>query len=95
MHLIKKYDLIETINLNHTFFCMKKSFTQIYYDFFDKEIEDSTIVVWLIGTMIFLTWFLSNTQANYKSNIMEYRNNYQNVVLIDWKKYKMVFEEIR
>lgn len=74
---------------------MRKSFTQIYYDFFDKEIEDSTIVVWLIGTMIFLVWFLSNTQANYKSNIMEYRNNYQNVVLIDWKKYKLVFEEIR
>lgn len=40
--------------LNYTFLLMKRGFLKFYYDFFDKKIEDSTIVVGLIGTMIFL-----------------------------------------
>lgn len=82
------------INLNYTFFIMKKTFIQTYYDFFDKEIWDSTLVVWMIWTMIFLAWFLSNIQANYKSNLYEYKNNFQNIIVIDWKKYKLVLEKI-
>lgn len=82
------------INLSYTFFIMKKTFIQIYYDFFDKEIWDSTLVVWIIWIMIFLAWFLWNSQANYKSNLYEYKNNFQNIIVIDWKKYKLVLEEI-
>ncbi len=74
---------------------MAKTFIEFYYDFFDNRIEDSTLVVWLIWVMIFLAWFLSNTQANYKSNILEYSNKFDNVVYIEWKKYKLTFEELK
>ncbi len=74
---------------------MKRWFLKFYYDFFDKKIEDSTIVVGLIGTMIFLAWFLSNTTANYKTNVLEYKNSTSNTVIIDGKTYKVVFEEIK
>jgi len=82
--------------LNHTFFIMNRKLIQYYYDFFDKRIENSTLVVWLIGTMIFLAWFLSNTWASYKSNVLEYKNmNTSNTVIIDGKKYKIIFEEMQ
>lgn len=75
---------------------MRDKFIKSYYDFFDKQIWDSTIVVGLIGVMIFLAWFLSEWNINYKSNILEYNNkNYDSVVFIDWKRYKLVFEEIK
>lgn len=76
---------------------MIEKFVQSYYDFFDKKIWDSTIVVALIGVMIFLAWFLSHENVNnYKSNILEYNNkNYDSMVSIDGKKYKIVFEEIK
>lgn len=67
----------------------------MYYDFFDKKIEDSTLVVGLIGVMIFLAWFLSNTGATYKSNILEYNKTSSNTVMIDGKTYRVVFEELK
>lgn len=74
---------------------MKGGILQFYYDFFDKKIEDSTVVVGLIGTMIFLAWFLSNTTANYKVNVLEYKDSTSNTVVIDGKKYKVLFEEVK
>lgn len=74
---------------------MKGGFLQFYYDFFDKKIEDSTLVVGLIGAMIFLAGFLSNTTANYKVNVLEYKNSTSNTVIIDGKTYKVLFEEIK
>lgn len=67
----------------------------MYYDFFDKKIEDSTLVVGLIWVMIFLAWFLSNTGASYKSNILEYNKTSSNTVMIDGKTYRVVFEELK
>lgn len=76
---------------------MKDKFIQWYYDFFDKQIWDSTLVVAMIGMMIFLAGFLqSGNPAYYKSNILEYRNqNQESIVFIDGKKYKINFEEIK
>jgi len=74
---------------------MKKSFIQTYYDFFDKKIQDPTLVVWLIWIMIFLAWFLSNTNVNYKWNLFEFNNKIDNIIYIDWKKYKFVLQEIK
>lgn len=75
---------------------MIKRFINKYYDFFDNKVWDTTLVVWIISTMIFLVWFLSNnTSSYYKSNILEYKNNNQNIIMIDWKRYKLVFEEMR
>ncbi len=77
---------------------MMENLIQSYYDFFDKKIWDSTIVVAFIGIMIFLAWFLAhNNWFNYKTNILEYENNqnYDSIVSIDGKKYKIVFQEIK
>jgi hypothetical protein len=74
----------------------KRSFINHYYDLFDKQIEDSTLVVWLIWAMIFLAGFLSNSHANYKWNILEYNHfSQENIVSIDWKRYKLIFEELK
>lgn len=76
---------------------MKDKFIQWYYDFFDKQIGDSTLVVAMIGMMIFLAGFLqSGSPAYYKSNIMEFKNqNQESIVFIEGKKYKINFEEIK
>lgn len=74
---------------------MKRGIIKMYYDFFDKKIEDSTLVVGLIWVMIFLAWFLSNTGASYKSNILEYNQTSSNTVMIDGKTYRVVFEELK
>lgn len=81
---------------------MKEIFIKRYYDFFDKQIWDSTIVVWLIWFLIFFTWFISQTNLqNVKSNILESNKSYykeiayENVVIIDWKKYKIIFKEVK
>lgn len=74
----------------------KRNFINHYYDFFDKKIEDSTLVVGLIWAMIFLTWFLSNSQANYKGNVLEYHHfSQENIISIDGKRYKLIFEELK
>jgi hypothetical protein len=49
----------------------------------------------LIGTMIFLAWFLSNTSATYKSNILEYNKKFPNTVIVDGKTYRVIFEELK
>ncbi len=74
---------------------MKRGIIKMYYEFFDKKIEDSTLVVGLIGVMIFLAWFLSNTGASYKSNILEYNTTSSNTVVIDGKMYRVLFEELK
>lgn len=56
---------------------------------------DSTLVVGLIWIMIFLVWFLSNTSWYYKSNVLEYASlTHDNVVVIDGKQYKLIFQEL-
>lgn len=97
MLLTKKYDLIRIINLNHTFFKMKKTFIQSYYDFFDRKIQDSTLVVGLIWFMIFLAWFLANINADYtKSSVLEFSSKKEdNIVYIEWKKYKILLQELK
>lgn len=76
---------------------MTKKILTFYYKIFDEEIWDSTIVVGLIWLMIFFVWFFWEVNArNFKSNVLEYNNNLNdNIVFIDWKKYRLTFEEIK
>lgn len=74
---------------------MKQKIFQSYYDFFDKQIGDSTLVVGIIGLMIFLAWFLSEVNGTHiRSSIQDIWPQYsQNtIVYIDGKKYKIHFE---
>ncbi|MDD5770260.1 MAG: hypothetical protein PHE25_04770 [Candidatus Gracilibacteria bacterium] len=76
---------------------MTKKILTFYYKIFDEEIGDSTIVVGLIGLMIFFVGFFGEVNArNFKSNVLEYNNNLNdNIVFIDGKKYRLTFEEIK
>lgn len=76
---------------------MKEKIIKRYYDFFDKQIWDSTLVVAIIGVMIFLAWFLWNGGViDYKANILEYRNQSDDsIVYIDGKKYKISLQELK
>lgn len=76
---------------------MRNKIINGYYDFFDKQIGDSTLVVAIIWIMIFLAWFLGKWWAlEYKANILEYNNqNYDNIVYINGKKYKFLLQELK
>lgn len=80
---------------------MKAKFIEYYYDFFDKKIWNSSIVVGLIWLMIFLAWFLLEWTRAYKASLLDYNSlkydnkSYYSVVSINWKKYKVIFQEIK
>lgn len=80
----------------------KSKLIKAYYDFFDSKLSDSSIVVWLIWLLIILVWFFAwNINGSLiKSNINEYREVtfsrwIENVIIIDWKRYKVILEEIK
>lgn len=73
-----------------------------YYDFFDARLSDSSLVVWIIWTLIMLVWYVgSNSPYEFaKSNVLENNKIYiaadtNNIVDIWGKKYKLIFEEIK
>lgn len=75
---------------------------EIYYNFFDKKLSDSTIVVWIIWLLIYLVWsisYLSRTEWYFlKWDIISsqkyHTENSKNIVSINWIKYMVKFEEI-
>lgn len=80
----------------------KNKLVKAYYDFFDNKLSDSSIVVWLIWLLIILVWFFSWNINNslLKSSVGEYREVtfskwLENVITIDWKKYRIILEEIK
>ena len=78
---------------------MMKQFIDSYYDFFDKKLNSSTVVVLIISVFVLLVWSLAwDKQAfsNYKTSVLESTKTEEteNIVTIDWKKYKLIFESI-
>ena len=70
-----------------------------YYDFFDKKLKQNIIVIVVILFLIIMIWlFIPNKSINYywKVNILNSTKSkkIENIVTIDWKKYKLIFEEI-
>lgn len=45
--------------------------------------------------MIFWVGLLSNTNAQTQSNIFQYKNAWENIIVIDGKKYKLTLEEVK
>lgn len=73
-----------------------------YSNLFDKQIWDSTVVVWIIASMIFFAWLYQKNSSFsiIKSNIIEYKyasyyNDKTNIIIISWKKYKILLQEIK
>lgn len=76
-------------------------FLKHYYDFFDSKLSDSSLVVWIIWLLILWVWYFWWQQNSYassslKSSIMESNVlDTQNIVMIWWKKYKLILQEIQ
>ena len=73
-----------------------------YKYFFDKKINDGTIIVLMVGMFVALTGFITpnlNKWENYLkadliwvNKIKNYENSY---IYLDWKKYKIYLDESR
>ncbi len=83
---------------------MKETFRKIimsYKEIFDKKIENSTVVVAFICTVLFWVWFFVNNSGNInlwnslKANILETKKikKQANIIIIDWKKYRLILIE--
>ena len=71
-----------------------------YKQLLDVKLKDSTFLVAIIAFLIISVWIIipNNSFANWKNNILEIqkKNNleFQNIIKLNWKKYKVYFEEI-
>ncbi len=72
-----------------------------YKKLLDKKLNDSTFLVIIIASLIISVWIIipNSSFANSKNNILEIQkqNNieFQNIIKLNWKKYKVYFEEIK
>jgi hypothetical protein len=79
---------------------MIKKIIKLYYDFFDKKLNNSTLVVLIISAFVLSVWvFIPNNwiiSASYKTNIIESNNRErpESIIIINWKKYRLILEEI-
>jgi len=71
------------------------------YEFFDEKIQDSTLIVALIGVVIVATGFFAHNNIDVRANILHtqtkqltFLEQEENIVLIDGKKYQVIFQEI-
>ncbi len=78
---------------------MIKHFIEAYYDFFDKKLTSSTVVVLIISAFVILVWtFVWDKQllSNYKTSVLEssQEKKQENIITIDGKRYRLIFEEL-
>lgn len=77
---------------------MLEKFVKSYYNFFDKKLKNSTLVVFLISILIILIWiiFSSDESLLYSRNSLLQANNtiQENVIIIDWIKYKIILKKL-
>jgi len=72
-----------------------------YKNLLDIKLKDSNFLLIIISFLIIAVWVIvpNSSLANYKWNILEIQkqNNkkFQNIIIINWKKYKVTFEEIK
>jgi len=71
------------------------------YQLFDEKIQDSTMIVALIGLMIVATGLLAHNSVDVRASVLQSQNwvlslvhDEENIVTIDGKKYQIIFQEI-
>ena len=67
-------------------------------DLLDRRLKNGTVMVVIISSLITMTWFLNMTvNANLTANVLQSKkqNITSSYVFLDWKKYKIVLEEVR
>jgi len=73
----------------------------IYKEIFDKKIKNSSFIIFIIAFLIIFTWNIipNSSYANSKINILETQKqnnkNFNTIIQINWKKYKLYLEEIK
>jgi len=71
-----------------------------YKQILDVKLKDSTFLVFIIVFLIISVWVIvpQSSFALGKNNILEFQkqNNieFKNIIEVNWKKYKVTFEEI-
>jgi len=76
---------------------IEKKFKQIT-DIIDKKFKNWTVMVVIISSLIVGSWFLNATvNADLTANILQTQNKKENIqyLIIDWKKYKVILEEVK
>lgn len=72
-----------------------------YKHLLDVKLKNSIFLVIIIAFLIISIWIIipNTSMANNKNNILEIQkqNNleFQNIIEINWKKYRVYFEELR
>jgi len=77
---------------------MLKKFIKSAEDLFDRKLKNWTVMVVIICSMISATGFLtSSVNASLTANILQSQKNTEinQYIIIGWKKYKIVLEEVR
>lgn len=81
---------------------MLHKFFKSYSNFFDKKLENWTIVVLIIAILIvvvsILIWESWWSILKSKNNVLEISQNNpnkHNIIEIQWTKYKITLEEVR
>lgn len=74
---------------------MIKRFIKNYYKLFDEKLNNWSIIVLIIWTMIAWVWNITHsydsTSITYaKSNVIESKITIKDFIEIDWKTYKLV-----
>ncbi len=75
---------------------------KFYKNLLDVKLKNSAILIFIIANLIILVWiFIPNSNANLlKANILELpkKSNLfietSNIIIINWKKYKVILQEI-
>jgi len=79
---------------------MPYKFYKTYKQLLDVKLKDSTFLVVIIVFLILAVWIIvpNSTLANSKNNILEIqkKNNleFQTIIKLNGKKYKVYFEEV-
>ena len=77
---------------------MINTFIEKYYDFFDKHIKNTTLIILLIATFITLVWFLmQDWNQNYYRDMSNQKTKnyiYKDIIEIWGNKYNVLYERI-
>ncbi len=79
---------------------MAKILYKAYKELFDVKLKDSLFLIMGISFLIISVWILipSNNIDSLKNNVLEVEAkntlNSQNLIIIDWKRYRVYFEEV-
>ena len=77
---------------------MLEKMIKSYYDFFDKKIKHSTLIVVIISMIIIIVWLIFSSKDIFsysKSSVVESNIwSSANIITISWVKYRVILEKI-